>query len=186
MSSYLPIADAAVAVMKTSPALAGAIALLYAHARAREWRPFDCSDRWLEAEFAITQRQARRLVDELVAAGCIERVDNGDNLRARFVRVLPPIGVVGEGRDDVPRGRSGDVYVLRAPTGSIKIGFSANLRERIQQLQKETGQPLVILRAFRGVIGDELALHRRYAAHRIRGDWYALPEPLLAELIEGP
>ena len=70
-------------------------------------------------------------------------------------------------------------YLIRGEhTGLIKIGRSHNLIKRFRSLK--TASPDVLTLA--GVIvGDyERALHRRFAAYRVRGEWF---KPVVLSLI---
>jgi hypothetical protein len=72
------------------------------------------------------------------------------------------------------------VYVIQGDPGTpIKIGFAKNPLTRMATLQ--TGYPweLRLLYVFPAAIRLEQALHRLYAAGRLRGEWFD------AEVIEG-
>jgi Meiotically up-regulated gene 113 len=74
------------------------------------------------------------------------------------------------------------VYVIRiGDDGPCKIGSATDPVRRLRHLQ--TGQPqrLRLLHVFRGGAEEEAALHRRFAAVRISGEWF---QPL-EEIVEG-
>jgi hypothetical protein len=75
----------------------------------------------------------------------------------------------------------GGVYFIQAGTdGPIKIGISDNPAKRLAQLQ--TAHPVGL--ALLGVVPDvdlalERELHRRFAAYRMNGEWFAPAAPVL-------
>ena len=77
--------------------------------------------------------------------------------------------------------RTRSVYFLRSgPQGAIKIGFTGgNVHARIAELQTGSAEQLLLLATMAGTMSDEQGLHRRFAALRIRGEWFhAAPELL--------
>lgn len=66
--------------------------------------------------------------------------------------------------------------------GPIKIGFSVDIRKRLQQLNVSNIARLRVLAEMPGTVSDEAALHRRFDAHRLHGEWFS-PVPELLELI---
>src|SRR5581483_11743417 len=65
------------------------------------------------------------------------------------------------------------VYFIHAPTsGLVKIGFTSDLRKRIQNLQHFSPEPLILLAHMPGSYGDEQALHARLWRHRRHGEWF--------------
>lgn len=86
--------------------------------------------------------------------------------------------------DFARRLRSGHVYLLEAGTGGpVKIGHTRMLKERMEKLQ--TGNPveLKLIGFFYGGAREERALHARYAAWRLRGEWFLIPAPELRDLV---
>ena len=70
--------------------------------------------------------------------------------------------------------REGWVYLMHNKrNGLFKIGFSANPTYREATLQSEEPE-IELVHKFRGTMKDEEALHRRYAANRVRGEWFKL------------
>ncbi len=75
------------------------------------------------------------------------------------------------------------VYFVQAASGGpIKIGISNDPLGRLAQLQ--TGHPgaLVILAVVPGGRQLELDLHKKFAKHRIHGEWFS-PTPELLEIV---
>jgi hypothetical protein len=65
------------------------------------------------------------------------------------------------------------VYVLRAPDGTSKIGIAGDPAQRLRDLQ--TGSPVVLklVGVMPGGLSLERLLHRRFAAHRLHGEWFS-------------
>lgn len=62
------------------------------------------------------------------------------------------------------------IYILKTPTGSVKIGRSIKLYERLQVLHRDNfGGRLQILATFAGTHQDEADLHIRFNEFRITG-----------------
>lgn len=66
--------------------------------------------------------------------------------------------------------------------GPIKIGYTTNLRTRLSDLQCANHCRLVLLGILPGSLGDEAALHRRFAAALIHREWFQ-PVPELMSFI---
>lgn len=65
------------------------------------------------------------------------------------------------------------VYVVQAGEGGpVKIGFTNKPRRRIAELQTGLPQRLRVLHLFDGSEEDERRLHRRFAEHRVSGEWF--------------
>jgi hypothetical protein len=54
----------------------------------------------------------------------------------------------------------------------VKIGWSSNVRRRIRHLQTGLPGTLYLLHLEPGSKADELAIHHRFAAYRVRGEWF--------------
>lgn len=79
----------------------------------------------------------------------------------------------------------GRVYFIQAgDDGPIKIGYTENLPARIKQLQ--TGQPqrMRVLRSMSGDRALETFLHRKFAAHRMAGEWFHPHRDILRYIID--
>lgn len=86
--------------------------------------------------------------------------------------------------DSVSFSRETAVYIARRGDGAVKIGWSGNVARRMRDLEKE-GLPVVIVAAWPGKKEVELALHSRFAAHRMKGEWFAItPDEAVAALRE--
>lgn len=77
------------------------------------------------------------------------------------------------------------VYFVQAgPDGPIKIGITTSLDSRLRALQTGSPRRLTLLHTEPGGRDRELALHRRWDRHRLRGDgeWFA-PAPAILDYI---
>jgi len=77
---------------------------------------------------------------------------------------------------------SGCVYFIRdTHTGSIKIGHTGGpVQLRIAALQTANPHDLELLGTVSGGPDVESALHQRFEAQRLRGEWFSPSETLLA------
>jgi excisionase family DNA binding protein len=69
------------------------------------------------------------------------------------------------------------VYVVQCDY-RVKIGYTANLPSRMHALKTAHHRPLRVLVAFDGDKATEKALHERFAALRVAGEWFALRKPI--------
>ena len=76
------------------------------------------------------------------------------------------------------------VYFVRyGHDGPIKIGYSATPRVRLAEICSiQMPEPLIPMGAMPGSQADEVSLHRKFAALRLRGEWFR-PAPELLEYI---
>ena len=67
----------------------------------------------------------------------------------------------------------GYIYVIREmPSGAIKIGFTENVRTRLDTLQGANPRRLKLLFCWRGSMTQERQLHRDLQRFRIHREWY--------------
>lgn len=77
------------------------------------------------------------------------------------------------------------VYFIRAgEDGPIKIGHGSNPAARLSGCQIGNHLPLRLLATMPGAEAEEQELHKRFAAHRIRGEWFAPVGALLDFIAE--
>ncbi|SDS47917.1 GIY-YIG nuclease family protein [Bradyrhizobium canariense] len=79
-----------------------------------------------------------------------------------------------------PRAKSGFVYVIglaEDPT-AVKIGFAANVDDRLLTLQTSSHRTLKVLATIKGTIAMERKLHRDFADDHIRGEWFRRSEAI--------
>lgn len=80
---------------------------------------------------------------------------------------------------------NGHVYFVRhGVSGPIKIGWATEIDERIAELQVGNPERLELLGSRPGTISDERSLHRQFAEHRLRGEWFSPHADLLAYIRE--
>ena len=67
----------------------------------------------------------------------------------------------------------GEVYVIQAGEGAVKIGFtSGDVGKRLAVLQVGNAEELRVVLAFPGTTQQEAALHKRLQRFRIHGEWF--------------
>lgn len=66
------------------------------------------------------------------------------------------------------------IYLVQAggARGAVKIGFSANVRQRVPQLRAFNHLPVRAISIFEGTRADEAKIHTRFKKHHIRGEWF--------------
>jgi hypothetical protein len=64
-------------------------------------------------------------------------------------------------------------FVCDVVTQEIKIGHSRTPAKRVAELQTGNAHRLDLLGAIPGTEDDESALHNRFAAHRLQGEWFS-------------
>jgi len=69
------------------------------------------------------------------------------------------------------------IYVVRCGY-RVKIGYTANLNQRMHSLGTANHRPIELLASWAGDKADEKALHQRFAELRVRGEWFALQKPI--------
>lgn len=78
------------------------------------------------------------------------------------------------------------VYIVRAEgVGRYKIGHSYNVESRVADLRITCPVHLTLVAHIHGVpVADERALHVRFAASRLHGEWFSETPELLAFIEE--
>jgi len=74
-----------------------------------------------------------------------------------------------------PRSRSRHCFVYflkRESDGLIKIGRTSNPRHRLQTLNREYGERLVMLTYCEAGLQAEYNLHNAFQLHRVEGEWF--------------
>ena len=84
-------------------------------------------------------------------------------------------------RDDLE-----SVYVIHAPeVGRVKIGLTKHdPATRLRTLQVGSPCVLGLVRVIEGGWRKEQELHKRYAAHRVHGEWFS--DAILSALMDEP
>lgn len=81
---------------------------------------------------------------------------------------------------------SGVYFIEAVGTGLVKIGFSRNVKRRMEYLRTTCPhelRPLLLLTD--GSPALEAELHRQFAHCRVRGEWFRVEDPALLEFIRG-
>lgn len=78
------------------------------------------------------------------------------------------------------------IYFIQAQgIGHIKIGFTdGDPLVRMSQLQPSSPVPLVLMATTSGTQEVEKQLHKRFAEHRVRGEWFKPVSELLTYIAE--
>ena len=77
------------------------------------------------------------------------------------------------------------IYFIQDTAGNIKIGHANDVKGRFRSLQTAHATKLHLLATIPGNVDDERKLHKRFAAHRLGGEWFR-PAPELLALIGVP
>jgi hypothetical protein len=73
------------------------------------------------------------------------------------------------------------VYLIQnIETRSVKIGHARNPLARLAKLRTGSAHPLQLIRLLEGGAAGERQLHAMFAAHRKRGEWFALSAAQIA------
>jgi DNA-binding XRE family transcriptional regulator len=72
------------------------------------------------------------------------------------------------------------VYVIGGTDGPVKIGYAADPWRRLQKMQSDNRDALRVLALVGGDKGTEAELHARFAAARVRGEWFSRTAALLS------
>lgn len=76
----------------------------------------------------------------------------------------------------------GFVYFIGGDEGPIKIGWSSNVEGRLKGLQTSHAAPLKVYAFKKGRLAHEAWYHKRFAAHRLHGEWFERHPDVLAEI----
>jgi len=81
-----------------------------------------------------------------------------------------------------PRDEDALVYFIASDAGPIKIGMATDPAKRLYALQTSHHDRLSILAVCDGGRAQEMAYHRKYARHRLSGEWFSRHPDILAEI----
>lgn len=80
--------------------------------------------------------------------------------------------------------KDGFVYIIQVKNDNkVKIGFSANPRQRLLDLQVASPFDLVLAKVYPGTIETECWFHRIFSHLRIRGEWFRIFPEEIEEVI---
>ncbi|ART68194.1 hypothetical protein BTO20_05995 [Mycobacterium dioxanotrophicus] len=71
------------------------------------------------------------------------------------------------------------VYFISDEHGNVKIGYATSVQARFADLQVANASELTIVLEMPGGPKLERELHRRFAEHRVRGEWFKLTTDIL-------
>lgn len=74
------------------------------------------------------------------------------------------------------------IYFIASATGEIKIGRAVSPERRLITLQAGNPFELRLLAISPGGVIEEQEYHRRFAAHRIRGEWFSGSPSIMEEI----
>lgn len=74
------------------------------------------------------------------------------------------------------------VYFIRGDVGGIKIGASHDPQGRLVDFQRCSPIPIALVATAPGGYDLEREYHKRFAAHRLHGEWFAPHPDILAEI----
>lgn len=75
------------------------------------------------------------------------------------------------------------VYFIGGAEGPVKIGSTVDVVKRLATLQTAHPQPLSVLATSRGGIAVEREYHQRFAAFRLRGEWFERAPEVATEMV---
>jgi hypothetical protein len=155
----------------------------------RHWVRLTSQD-WAEA-LGMSSRNARRIRDSLLEKRLIFRKKQGTG----YLYTLPPeeerylgtesrAGASLTGEALAAPLQEGFVYLAECSTGHFKIGKSTGPLERVQHFDTQMPVEVCLRHSFPAdAYGTaEKRLHRRYAAHRVNGEWFDLPSSTVAQI----
>jgi DNA-binding XRE family transcriptional regulator len=75
------------------------------------------------------------------------------------------------------------VYAIQAgESGPVKLGVATDPRMRLGELQISHYLTLTLLRVWKGGVAEEAALHARFDALRLRGEWFSFSREMLGDV----
>lgn len=75
------------------------------------------------------------------------------------------------------------VYMIRqGARGPVKIGVARDVAKRLATMQTGNHEQLTLLRSFDGSVAEERALHRKFADHRLAGEWFSFTKAMLGDV----
>lgn len=117
-------------------------------------------------------------VDELFECGAIKETPHGIYDKEVFCHAFQEEAYIKgtKVRPKPPKNidlRSWIYFIEEESSNNIKIGISAmHPKTRLSGLQVGNPRKLALVGLTKGTVEDEAALHTRFVAHRIRGEWF--------------
>lgn len=75
------------------------------------------------------------------------------------------------------------VYFIAAAGGPVKIGMAMDVQKRLASLQTAHHERLEVLATATGGAKQERAYHKKFAKHRLEGEWFEPYPDILAEIV---
>ena len=107
----------------------------------------------------------------------------GDNGNLVEQIVYPSSGRLAWPYDrSAPRPERATIYFLGPTDGPIKIGWASRLQYRLRSLELANAFPLHVWATVEAEITLEREYHKRFAEHRLHGEWFERHPDILAEI----
>ena len=74
------------------------------------------------------------------------------------------------------------IYFIGPLNGPIKIGYASRLQFRLKELRLANAYPLEVWASVEAPPSQEREYHRRFAAHRLHGEWFTRTPEIEAEI----
>lgn len=81
-----------------------------------------------------------------------------------------------------PKRASELIYFVQAETGQIKVGLALDVERRLAQIRTMSPVPIRLLAIVEGGRAQEHQYHKRFADHRLHGEWFNPHPDILAEI----
>lgn len=108
--------------------------------------------------------------------------DFGDGVMRHPVYIKPKNYKPSKFYTPRPQPEVATIYFIGPDGGPIKIGYASRLKFRLRDLQNANAYPLIVHATIDGAISLENEYHRRFAAHRLHGEWFEPHPDILAEI----
>jgi len=107
----------------------------------------------------------------------------GDNGKLVEQIVYPSSGRLAWPYDrSAPRPERATIYFIGPVDGPIKIGWASRLKYRLRDLELANAFPLHVWATVEAEITLEREYHKRFAEHRLHGEWFERHPDILAEI----
>jgi hypothetical protein len=103
----------------------------------------------------------------------------------RFPTYTKPFGYTGLApweRQDRSPPKLATIYFIGPENGPIKIGYATRLSFRLRDLELANAYPLTVWASVQAAPSLEREYHKRFAAHRLHGEWFTRHDDILAEI----
>jgi hypothetical protein len=87
-----------------------------------------------------------------------------------------------ESRFTRPQPSTATIYFVGPVDGPIKIGWASRINVRLRDLRMANAFPLSLWASVSGAPSLEREYHKRFAAHRLHGEWFDRHPDILAEI----